>query len=141
MSKINSYKAIVKRDAVAEAAYDSNFSIEKSFYQLNATWHDMIFFHASASGMAAVLLILVIKGRVLFPGTVSLLGAVSPIAIFIISMILLFLAFYFFAISILKLGTILSTFKIKGKEVKTLYAIAGVYGYFLVFAIIALILV
>lgn len=141
MSKINSYKAIVKRDAIVEAAQDSNFSIEKSFYKMHATWHDMIFFHASASGMAAVLLILIIKGRVLFPGTVSLFGAVSPIAIFIISMVLLLLAFYFFTISILKLGTTLSTFQIKGKEIKTLYAIAGVYGYFLVFTIIALILV
>lgn len=102
--------------------------------------HDIIFFHASASGLAAVLLILVIKGKILFPETVTFFGVISPIVIFIISIVLLLLAFYFFSISIVKLGTTLTRLQVKDKEIKTKYAIGGAFGYFVIFTVIVLLL-
>lgn len=141
MSKINNYKAVLKRDAIAEAPPAGHFSIEHSFYGATATGHEMIFFHALASAMVAVLLIVMIKGQTLLLGMVSLFGAASAIVLFIVSMIMLLLAVYFFAISVLKLGATLSKFQINGTQIKTLYAIAGVFGYFLIFTILALILI
>lgn len=124
-----------------KALSSDRFDIESSFYRADATWHDIIFFHASASGVAIVLLVLIIKGEALFPGTVVFFGALSSIAIFTISMVLLLLAFYFYTISILKLGNTLASMQINSKELKTMYAIMGVFGYFLIFAVLALILV
>ena len=98
VSKINAYRAVGKRGATEVDHADSHFGIENSFYRTDASWHDIIFFHASASGLAAVLLILVIKGKILFPGTETFFGIVAPVVIFIISITLLALAFYFFAI-------------------------------------------
>ncbi len=141
VSKINSYRAVGKRGATEVDHAESNFAIETSFYKTTASWHDIIFFHASASGLAAVLLILVIKGKILFPGTETFFGIVSPVVIFMISITLLSLAFYFFAISMLKLGTTLSKIEIHDKEIKTLYAIAGTFVYFLVFTFIVLLLI
>lgn len=140
VSKINSYRAVLKRDAVAREPSDSHFDVETSFYRADATWHEIVFFHASASGLAAVLLVLVMKGKLLFPGTVTFFGIVSPIAIFIISIILLLLAFYFFTISMVKLGVTLGKLQIKGEEIDTKYAIGAIFAYFLVFAIIIIIL-
>lgn len=140
ISKINAYRAVLKRDGVVREPNYSNFDVETSFYENDATWHDIVFFHASASGLAAVLLILVMKGRLLFPETVTFFGVLAPVAIFIISITLLLLAFYFFTISIVKLGTTLGKLQIKGKEIDTKYAITTVVGYFLVFAIIIIIL-
>ncbi len=131
---------MLNRGISAEKAGATNFKIENSFYKAGATLHDIIFFHASASGLAAVLLILVIKGKILFPETVTFFGVISPVVIFMISMVLLLLAFYFFSISIVKLGTNLTRLQIKGKALKTRYAIAGVFGYFIIFAIIVLLL-
>lgn len=91
--------------------------------------------------MAAVLLIVIIKGQTLLLGVFSLFGAVSAIVLFVISIILLLLAFYFFAISVLKLGVTLSKLQSQGRQTKTLYAITGVLAYYLLFAILALILV
>lgn len=141
VSKINAYRAVGKRGATEVDHADSHFGIENSFYRTNASWHDIIFFHASASGLAAVLLILVIKGKMLFPGTETFFGIVAPVVIFIISITLLALAFYFFAISMLKLGTTLSKIKINNKEIKTFYATAGVFVYFVIFTVIVLLLV
>ena len=123
------------------ALSSDRLDIESSFYSTDATWHDIIFFHASASGVAIVLLVLIIKGEALFPGTVVFFGALSSIAIFTISMVLLLLAFYFYTISILKLGNTLATMQINDKDIKTMYAITAVFGYFLIFAILVLILV
>ncbi len=141
VSKINSYRAVGKRGAIEVDPAESYFSIEHSFYKTTASWHDIIFFHASASGLAAVLLILVIKGRILFPGTETFFGIVAPVVIFIISIVLLSLAYYFFTISMLKLGTTLSRIEINNKEIKTIYAIAGTFIYFIVFTIIVMLLV
>ncbi|WP_367105163.1 hypothetical protein [uncultured Psychrobacter sp.] len=140
VSKINSYRAVLKRDAVAREPSDNNFDVETSFYRADATWHEIVFFHASASGLAAILLVLVMKGRLLFPETVTFFGILAPIAIFIISIVLLLLAFYFFTISMVKLGTTLGKLQIKGEEVDTKYAIAAIFGYFLIFAIIIIVL-
>ena len=132
---------MINRGVSAEKANTTNFKIENSFYNINdAISHDIIFFHASASGLATVLLVLVIKGKILFPETVTFFGVISPVVIFMISLVLLLLAFYFFSISIVKLGTTLTRLKIKGKEIKTIYAIGGVFGYFIIFAIIVLLL-
>ena len=143
MSNINSYKSILARDSrPRRPAKGDIFEIETSFYKKDATFHDVLFFHASASGVAIVLLVLIIKGETLFPGTVTFFGPLSSLAIFTISIVLLILAFYFFTISILKLGHTLSRVRRDdGKEIKSLYAIGGVFAYFLVFATLALILV
>lgn len=140
-SNIKGYKSILARDSMPTALSSDKLDIENSFYRADATLHDIIFFHASASGVAIVLLVLIVKGEVLFPGTVVFFGMLSSIAIFTISMILLLLAFYFYSISILKLGNTLVNIQIKGKPLNTLYAILAVFGYFLVFPILALILV
>ncbi|WP_352336920.1 hypothetical protein [Psychrobacter sp. 16-MNA-CIBAN-0192] len=141
MSNIKGHKLIRDNGSMPEALSSDRLAIESSFYRPDATWHDIIFFHASASGVAIVLLVLIIKGEALFPGTVVFFGALSSIAIFTISMVLLLLAFYFYTISILKLGNTLSTMQINGKDIKTMYAIMAVFGYFLIFALLALILV
>ncbi len=141
ISKINAYRALVKRGVSVEEASDSPYQIETSFYKTNATLHDVIFFHASASGLAVVLLILVIKGKMLFPETVTFFGVISPIVIFMISIVLLSLAFYFFSISLLKLGTTLTKLKIKGEPIKTIYAIGGAFIYFVVFLLVVLLLI
>ena len=140
VSKINSYRAVGKRGATEVDHAESNFSIENSFYRTTTSWHDIIFFHASASGLATVLIILVIKGKILFPSTVTFFGVISPLVIFIISMVLLSLAFYFFAISMLKLGNTLSKIQINNKELKTIYAVAGTFLYFLLFTLVVLLL-
>ena len=144
MSNIKSHRlsrASASMSRAPNALSNDKLDIESSFYKADATWHDIIFFHASASGVAIVLLVLIIKGEALFPGTVVFFGALSSIAIFTISMVLLLLAFYFYTISILKLGNTLSTMQINGKDIKTMYAIMAVFGYFLIFALLALILV
>lgn len=144
MSNIKGHRLIRDNGSISrapKALSSDRFDIESSFYRADATWHDIIFFHASASGVAIVLLVLIIKGEALFPGTVVFFGALSSIAIFTISMVLLLLAFYFYTISILKLGNTLASIQINGKELKTMYAIMGVFGYFLIFAVLALILV
>ena len=144
MSTIKSQR--LSRDSAAisrapKALSSDRLDIESSFYRTDATWHDIIFFHASASGVAIVLLVLIIKGEALFPGTVVFFGALSSIAIFTISTVLLLLAFYFYTISILKLGNTLANMQINGKEIKPKYAIMAVFGYFLIFALLVLILV
>lgn len=141
MSNIKGHRLIRDKASVPKAFSSGKLDIESSFYRADATLHDMIFFHASASGVAIVLLVLIIKGEVLFPGTVIFFGALSSVAIFVISIILLLLAFYFYTISILKLGDTLAKTQINGKPLNTMYAIMGVFGYFLVFSILALILV
>ena len=141
MSNIKGDRLIHDKASVPKALSSDRLNIESSFYRTDATLHDMIFFHASASGVAIVLLVLIIKGEVLFPGTVVFFGALSSVAIFVISIILLLLAFYFYTISILKLGDTLAKTQINGKPLKTMYAIMGIFGYFLVFSILALILV
>ena len=140
MRNIQGHKSAL-RGHVPAALSSDRFDIKSSFYSTDATWHDIIFFHASASGVAIVLLVLIIKGEALFPGTVVFFGMFSSVAIFLISMVLLLLAFYFYTISIVKLGNTLAHIDINGKEIETKYAIMGVFGYFLVFAILALILV
>ncbi|TXD96365.1 hypothetical protein ES754_09435 [Psychrobacter frigidicola] len=129
------------RETVPRALTSDKLNIEHSFYKADATLHDIIFFHASASGVAVVLLVLIIKGEILFPGTVVFFGVVSSVAIFAIRTVLLLFAFYFYTISILKLGDTLARMKINGKGIKTAYAILAVFGYFLIFPILALILV
>lgn len=141
VSNIRGHNSIITRGALPRALSSDRLDIESSFYRADATLHDMIFFHASASGVAIVLLVLIIKGEVLFPGTVVFFGVLSSVAIFAISMVLLLLAFYFYTISILKLGDTLTKTQIDGKPLKTMYAIMGVFGYFLVFSVLALILV
>ena len=141
MSNIKGYRLIYDNSAMPKALSSDRLDIESSFYRADATWHDIIFFHASASGVAIVLLVLIIKGEALFPGTVVFFGVLSSIAIFAISMVLLLLAFYFYTISILKLGNTLARMQINGKDIKTMYAIMAVFGYFLIFALLALILV
>ncbi|MEN2750066.1 hypothetical protein AAIR29_00325 [Psychrobacter sp. FBL11] len=141
MSHIKGHKSIVDRDSMPRALSSDKLNIETSFYKADATLHDIIFFHASASGAAIVLLVLIIKGEILFPGTVVLFGALSSIAIFTISIVLLLFAFYFYSISILKLGDTLARMQFNGKGIETKYAILAVFGYFLIFPIIALILV
>ena len=141
VSNIRGQNAIITRGALPRALSSDRLDIESSFYRADATLHDMIFFHASASGVAIVLLVLIIKGEVLFPGTVVFFGFLSSVAIFAISMVLLLLAFYFYTISILKLGDTLAKTQINGKPLQTMYAIMGVFGYFLVFSVLALILV
>lgn len=141
VSKINAYRSMVNRGVSAEKASATDFKIENSFYKAGATLHDIIFFHASASGLATVLLILVIKGKILFPETVTFFGVISPVVIFMISLVLLLLAFYFFSISIIKLGTTLTRLQIKDQAIKTSYAIGGTFGYFMVFVIIVLLLI
>lgn len=140
VSKINTYRAVEKRGATELDPAESHFSIDNSFYKTTASWHDMVFFHASASGLAAVLLILVIKGEALFPETTAFFGIVAPVVIFIISIVLLSLAFYFFTISMVKLGITLSKIEINNKEIKTPYAIAGAFVYFVLFTIIVMLL-
>lgn len=139
-SNIKGHKSLIARDTTPRALSSDKLNIESSFYRADATLHDIIFFHASASGAAIVLLVLIIKGEVLFPGTVVLFGPLSSIAIFTISIVLLLFAFYFYSISILKLGDTLARIQIKGKAIETKYAILAVFGYFLIFPIIALIL-
>ena len=134
MSNVKGYRLIRDKASVPKALSSDKLDIESSFYRADATLHDMIFFHASASGVAIVLLVLIIKGEVLFPGTVVFFGALSSVAIFVISIILLLLAFYFYTISILKLGDTLAKTQINGKPLNTMYAIMGVFGYFLVFS-------
>lgn len=141
VSKINTYRAVEKRGSTELDPVENNLDIETSFYSTHASWHDIIFFHASASGLAAVLLILVIKGEVLFPETTTFFGIVAPVVIFIISIVLLSLAFYFFTISMVKLGTTLSKIKVNNKEIETKYAIAGTFIYFIIFTIIVMLLV
>lgn len=141
VSNIRGHNSIITRGALPRVLSSDRLDIESSFYRADATLHDMIFFHASASGVAIVLLVLIIKGEVLFPGTVVFFGVLSSVAIFAISMVLLLLAFYFYTISILKLGDTLTKTQIDGKPLKTMYAIMGVFGYFLVFSVLALILV
>lgn len=141
MSNIRGHKSIINRDAMPRALASDKLDIETSFYRADATLHDIIFFHASASGAAIVLLVLIIKGEILFPGTVVFFGAFSSLAIFTISIVLLLFAFYFYSISILKLGDTLAKMKFNGKDIETKYAILAVFGYFLIFPIIALILV
>lgn len=142
MSNIKGHKLIRNRVSTPRALSSDRLDIKSSFYSAEAaTWHDIIFFHASASGVSIVLLVLIIKGEALFPGTVVFFGMLSSIAIFTISMVLLLLAFYFYTISILKLGNTLAHIQINGKEIKTTYAILAVFGYFLIFTILALILV
>ena len=141
MSNIKGHRLIRDKGSIPRALNSDRLDIESSFYRTDATWHDIIFFHASASGVAIVLLVLIIKGEVLFPGTVIFFGVLSSIAIFMISLVLLLLAFYFYTISILKLGNTLANIQINGKDIKTMYAIMGVFGYFLIFALLALILV
>lgn len=140
IARINAYKSLLNRGVSAEVANDSNDAIVTSFYKTDATWHDIIFFHASASGLATVLLVLVIKGKILFPETVTFFGVISPVVIFMISMVLLLLAFYFFSISMIKLSTTLARLQIKSKALKTKYAISGAFGYFLLFVLIVLLL-
>ncbi|MBU5617500.1 hypothetical protein KPY62_10450 [Psychrobacter sp. TAE2020] len=140
-SNVKGHKLIMTGDSVPKALTSDKLNIEHSFYKADATLHDVIFFHASASGVAVVLLVLIIKGEVLFPGTVIFFGAASSLAIFAIRTVLLLLAFYFYTISILKLGDTLARLKIDGKDVNTLYALLAVFGYFLIFPIMALILV
>ena len=77
----------------------------------------------------------------LFPETVTFFGVISPIVIFMISIVLLSLAFYFFSISLLKLGTTLTKLKIKGEPIKTIYAIGGAFIYFVVFLLVVLLLI
>lgn len=141
MSNIKGHKLLLNKGHMPAALSSDRLDIKSSFYSTDATWHDIIFFHASASGVAIVLLVLIIKGEALFPGTVVFFGMFSSVAIFVISMVLLLLAFYFYTISIVKLGNTLAHIEIKGKEIKTTYAIMGVFGYFLIFTILALILV
>lgn len=127
--------------SVSEVLKNDKLDIETSFYRADATLHDIIFFHASASGVAIVLLILILKGQVLFPGTVVFFGPLSSLVIVVISTILLILAFYFYTISIFKLGNTLVKTRLNGDHIKTMHAILIVFGYFLFFPIIALILV
>lgn len=141
MSNIKGHRLIRDSPSMPRALSSDRLDIESSFYRTDATWHDIIFFHASASGVAIVLLVLIIKGEALFPGTVVFFGALSSIAIFLISMVLLFLAFYFYTISILKLANTLAHIQVNDKEIKTAYAIMAVFGYFLAFAVLVLILV
>ena len=141
VSKINSYRAVGKRGATEVDHAESHFSIENSFYRTTTSWHDIIFFHASASGVAVVLLFLILKGQVLFPGTKAFFGSLSSIAIAVISTVLLILAFYFYMVSIFKLGNTLVKTRVNGAQIKTTHAILCVFGYFLFFPIIALILV
>ena len=142
VSKINAYRAMVNRGISAEKASATDFKIENSFYRINdAISHDIIFFHASASGLATILLVLVIKGKILFPETVTFFGVISPVVIFMISIVLLLLAFYFFSISIIKLGTTLTRLQIRDKAIETRYAIGGAFAYFLLFVLIVLLLV
>lgn len=142
VSKINAYRSLINRGISEEEANDTDFKIENSFYNINnAISHDIIFFHASASGLATVLLILVIKGKILFPETVTFFGVISPVVIFMISLVLLLLAFYFFSISIVKLGTTLTRLQVKGKAIKIRYAIGGAFAYFLLFVLIVLLLI
>ena len=141
MSNIKGHKLIMTGDSVPRALTSNKLNIEHSFYKADATLHDIIFFHASASGVAIVLLVLIIKGEFLFPGTVVFFGILSSVAIFTIRTVLLLLAFYFYSISILKLGDTLARMRINGKPIKTMYAILAAFGYFLIFPILALILI
>ncbi len=139
-TNIKRHKSLLTDSSVAGALKNDRLDIETSFYKADATLHDIVFFHASASGVAIVLLFLIIKGQILFPGTVVFFGASSSFAIFFISTVLLILAFYFYTISIFKLGNTLVKTRVNGEHIKTMYAMICVFGYFLFFPVIALIL-
>ena len=138
-TNIKRHKSLEVGGSVSEALKNDRLDIESSFYRADATLHDIIFFHASASGVAIILLFLILKGQVLFPGTVVFFGALSSFAIFAISTVLLILASYFYTISIFKLGNTLVKTRVNDKQIKTMHAILCVFGYFLFFPIIALI--
>lgn len=140
VTNIKRHKSLLTDNPAASALKNERLDIETSFYKADATLHDILFFHASASGVAIVLLFLIIKGQILFPGTVVFFGASSSFAIFVISTVLLILAFYFYTISIFKLGNTLVKTRINGEHIKTIYAMICVFGYFLFFPVIALIL-
>lgn len=140
-TNIKRHKSLEVGGVVSETLKNDRLDIETSFYRADATLHDIIFFHASASGVAVVLLFLILKGQILFPGTEAFFGALSSIAISIISAVLLILAFYFYAVSIFKLGNTLVKTRVNGERIKTMNAIVCVFGYFLFFPIIALILI
>ena len=139
-TNIKRHKSLAIGDAIPSALTGDKLDIEASFYKVDATLHDIIFFHASASGVAIILLFLIIKGQILFPGTVVFFGALSSFAIFLISTILLLLAFYFYTVSIFKLGNTLVKTRFNNERIKTSHAILIVFGYFLFFPILALIL-
>lgn len=139
-TNIKRHKSLEVGGAMSEVLENDRLDIETSFYRADATLHDIIFFHASASGVAIILLFLIIKGEALFPGTVVFFGALSSFAIFLISTVLLILAFYFYTVSIFKLGNTLVKTRINGEQIKTMHAILAVFGYFIFFPILALIL-
>lgn len=141
VTNIKRHKSLEVGGSMSEALKNDRLDIETSFYRVDATLHDIVFFHASASGVAIILLFLILKGQTLFPGTVAFFGALSSFVIVIISTVLLILAFYFYTISIFKLGNTLVKTRINGEQIKTMHAILCVFGYFLFFPIIALILV
>lgn len=140
-TNIKRHKSLAVGGAVSEMMKNDRLDIETSFYKVDATLHDIIFFHASASGVAIILLFLIIKGQALFPGTVVFFGALSSFAIFAISAVLLIMAFYFYTVSIFKLGNTLVKTRINGEQIKTSHAILCVFGYFVFFPILALILI
>ena len=141
VTNIKRHKSLEVGGSISETIKNEKLDIETSFYRADATLHDIIFFHASASGVAVVLLFLILKGQVLFPGTKAFFGSLSSIAIAIISTVLLILAFYFYMVSIFKLGNTLVKTRVNGAQIKTTHAIFCVFAYFLFFPIIALILV
>lgn len=128
VSKINVHRGVVRRGAIDRKSLPSSFDIENSFYKTNATWHDIIFFHGSISGLIAFLLLLVMKMRTLFPDMNSFLGILFPIILFS-------LAVYFFGVSIEKLGISLGKRKVDDKQMNTKYVVVIMLSYFLSFII------
>lgn len=128
MSKINVHRGVLRRDAITRESVPSSFDIETSFYKTNATWHDIIFFLGSISGLIAFLLLLVFKIGVLFPDMNSFLGIFFQVILFS-------LAVYFFGVSLEKLGITLGKREVNDKQMNEKYVIVIMLSYFLSFII------
>ncbi|MBP2280011.1 hypothetical protein RCH20_000363 [Psychrobacter sp. PL15] len=128
VSKINAYRAVVRRGAIARKPIPGSFDIENSFYKTDATWHDIIFFQGSISGLIAFLLLLVFKIKVLFPVMNTLLGVFFQVILFS-------LAVYFFGVAIEKLGITLGKRNINDKQMNEKYVVVIMLSYFLSFIV------
>lgn len=119
---------MLRRGAITRESVPSSFDIETSLYKTNATWHDIIFFHGSISGLIAFLLLLVFKIRILFPDINSFLGIFFQVILFS-------LAIYFFWVSVEKLGITLGKREVNDKQMYEKYVIVIILSYFLSFII------
>ena len=119
---------MLRRDAITRESAPSSFDIETSLYKTNATWHDIIFFHGSISGLIAFLLLLVFKISVLFPDINSFLAVLFQVILFS-------LAVYYFGVSLEKLGITLGKREVNDKQMDEKYVVVIMLSYFLSFIV------